>query len=198
MNGCVRGFGLLDALATLGVLAVTSMAMLPYVVGVRGSVLTAAGAWRIATVVEQQRWKAVAESRAHGLRFVQDARGWSWSEVRDGNGNGLRTSEVVDGTDPTLSGPQRLEDTVHPVRLGFPPGRAIPKIPPGKGSIERLDDPIRIGNTSLLAFGPLGGSTSGTLYLTDGRQTLYAVVLFGRTGRVRVWRYAWASGRWSY
>jgi hypothetical protein len=59
-----------------------------------------------------------------------------------------------------------------------------------------VDDPIRFGRGDLVAFSPLGSSSSGTIYLTDGRSELWAVVLYGATARVRVWRFDRTAGRW--
>jgi hypothetical protein len=117
--------------------------------------------------------------------------------VRDGNGNGLRTDEIADGTDPTLSGPQRLERAAAGVVLGFPDAGPVPRIPPADGWIDDLDDPVRIGGAKLLSFSPLGSSSTGTLYVTDGRLRLYAIVVYGRTARIRVWRYLVTRGRWT-
>jgi hypothetical protein len=106
----------------------------------------------------------------------------------DGNGNGLRTAEVGGGVDPVVAGPQRLEAELSGARLGFPDAGPFPKIPPGVGSITDTVDPVQFGNTDLVSFGPLGSSSSGTIYVTDGRHVLFGVVLYGRSGRVRVWR----------
>jgi len=192
----VRGFSLLEMLVVLVVVALVSAAAVPAVGRMRRAALTAAGARHLAVTLHALRWKSVAEGMAHGMYFAADGSGWSWFVVRDGNGNGLRTAEVLGGTDPTLSGPHRTEDVASGVRLGFPPGGPFPRIPPANGWIDDHDDPIRIGNTSLLSFGPLGTASSGTFYLTDGRERLYAIVLYGKTARVRVWRYEPGSGRW--
>jgi hypothetical protein len=48
------------------------------------------------------------------------------------------------------------------------------------------DDPLRIGNTSMLTFSPLGSATSGTLYVAGLiRGPQMAIRVFGATGRVR-------------
>jgi hypothetical protein len=130
------------------------------------------------------------------LIFSRDGRGWSWYEVEDGNGNGLRTREIRRGTDRTLSGPHRMEDHDSRIKLGFPPGGPFPKIPPGTGWIDGTDDPIRFGRSDLVSFTPLGTGSSGTLYVTDGARQLLGVVLFGPTCRVRVWRFDWEERRW--
>jgi hypothetical protein len=96
-----------------------------------------------------------------------------------------------------LSGPHRIRDVVRGVDLGFPARRKIRRIPPSRGWLEDLDRAVRLGRTGLLAFSPLGTSSTGTLYISDGGTRLVAVVLYGRTGRIRVWTHDWRSGRWS-
>ena len=41
----------------------------------------------------------------------------------------------------------------------------------------------------MASFGPLGTSTPGSIYLTDGLHNLVAVRVFGRTGKIEVLRY---------
>jgi hypothetical protein len=117
--------------------------------------------------------------------------------VEDGNGNGLRTAEIRRGVDPTISGPHHLQDRVEDVRLGFPPGGPFPRIPPRAGNIVDTDDPVQFGRSDIVAFSPLGRSSSGTLYITDGRRGLFGIVLFGPSTRVRVWRYDTVGGKWT-
>jgi hypothetical protein len=167
------------------------------VADIGGAGRVAAGARAMAVSFHAMRWRAVALNRAHGLFFRRDEEGWSWLEVTDGNGNGLRTAEIRDGTDPVLSGPHRLEERDDRVKLGFPEGVAIPGIPPRGGSIVDLEDPVKFGRSDIVSFTPMGASSSGTLYVTDGRHELYGVVLFGPTVRVRVWRFDCRTGRWT-
>jgi hypothetical protein len=157
---------------------------------------TAAGARELAMTFHALRWRSVAQNRYHGLFFERGENGWRWFVVRDGNGNGLRTSEVRSGTDETISGPHRLENIDGGIGLGFPARGPIPKIPPGRGVIENLDDPVKFGRSDLVSFSPRGSSSSGTLYISDGRNKLCGVVLFGPTVRVRVWRYDIRERQW--
>ncbi len=198
MRPAAAGFTLTEVILSVALVGIVTSAMLPIAARVRSTAMTAAGARQMAVTLHALRWKSVALGRSHGLLFARDTAGWIWYAVADGNGNGLRTAEVLDGRDPTLSGPHRLEDTVSGVTLGFPVPRPIPRIPPRQGPIDDLDDPIQIGNTDLLAFGPLGTASSGTLYVTDRYRRLYAVVLFGKTARITVWRYDTKSGQWTH
>jgi len=192
-----RGWTLLELLAALAVIALGLAAALPALARTRSAALCAAGARHMATSIQALRWRSAARATGHGLLFERDERGWRWVEARDGNGNGLRTAEVRSGVDPVLGAPRRLEDEVFGMTLGFPPGGPYPRIPPGSGPIEPLDDPIQIGASDLLAFGPQGTSSSGTIYLTDGRARLAAIVLFGATGRLRVWSFDPERGVWT-
>lgn len=192
-----RGITLSETLAVLALLAIGLAAALPTVADLGSAGRAAAGARLMATAFHAMRWRSVAENRAHGLYFERRDDGWVWYEVADGNGNGLRSAEIEDGTDGALSGPQRLEDRVSRVRLGFPAGGPIPRIPPRTGMIADLDDPVQFGRSNIVSFTPLGASSSGTLYVTDGRHELLGVVLFGPTVRVRVWRFDRRTGRWT-
>ena len=62
--------------------------------------------------------------------------------------------------------------------------------------MDRLDDPIRFNRSDIASFGPLGGSTPGSLYVTDSIRHLAAVRVFGRTGKVKVLRWDAVEDRW--
>jgi type II secretory pathway pseudopilin PulG len=191
-----HGFGLVELLIAILVAGMALALTIPALAALGSESAAAAAARELATRFQAQRWQAVARGRSHGLFFEREGTSWVWYEVRDGNGNGLRTAEIRAGTDPRLSGPHRLPHGDRGVRLGFPEG-PIPRIPPRRGAIDDLQDPIRFGRADLVSFGPLGTASSGTAYITDGKRTLYAVVLFGPSVRVRVWRYAVKTGRWT-
>jgi len=116
--------------------------------------------------------------------------------VRDGNANGLRIADVRDGLDPTVSGPHRLAAAAVGVDFGFAADGPFPRVPPATGMLSADEDPIRIGSTDLLAFGPDGGANSGTIYLSDGGREMMAVVIYGVTARLRVRRWRPAAGAW--
>jgi len=191
-----RGHSLAEILVVLALAAVSLGITLPALGRARSRAAAGAAARRIATLLQAQRWRSVTVGKTHGLLFDRDDRGWTWFEVRDGNRNGLRTREIRNGTDPILSGPHRLDDSTPGARPGFPPGGPFPEIPPRSGGIDPVGDPIRFGSSNLVSFGPLGTASSGRIYVTDGRSELYAVVLFGQTSRVRIWRLDPESKQW--
>ena len=191
-----RGLSLVELLVALVLIGILTSVLLPTGAEMVADARAAAGAREMAATLQALRWKAVSANRSYGLFFSLDQRGWHWLVVRDGNGNGLRTAEVRSGIDPAVSGPHRMEDRVDGLYLGFPPVRSLPAIPPRSGSISNLSDPVKFGNSNLISFSPWGTASSGTLYLTDRRHALRAVVLFGPTVRVRVWRFDTREARW--
>ena len=191
-----RGLSLIELLTGLTITALALAVVLPAFADLGAAGRVGAGAREMAMTFHALRWKAVSRQRSHGLLFERQGEFWTWREVADGNGNGLRTAEVRAGTDPTLSGPHLMKNRVQGVRLGFLPVDGVPRIPPRRGFLEGANDPVRFGNSDLVSFSSLGSASSGTLFLTDGRNELCAVVLFGPTARVRVWRYDRRVGEW--
>lgn len=192
-----KGYTLAELAAVLAIVAIAVAVALPAAATLRDAGRAAAGARMMATILSAQRWKSVTGHRVRGLQFRRIGTSWSWREVADGNGNGLRTSEITRGVDPILTQDETLEGQVPHVTLGFPPGGSFPEAPPGTDTLRAGDDPVRFGSSDLISFGPVGSASSGTLYVTDGQRGLCAVVLFGPTARLRVWRWLPEERRWT-
>ena len=189
------GVGLPEALVALaiGLLAVVAGSTAAAAIQ---SYRADAAARELTVWIRALRWKAIAEARYGGLWFERAGAGWRWWEVRDGNGNGLRTSEIQGGVDPIVGGPFRLGQRVEHTELGIPADPVLPPIPPRTTPLLPGSDPIRFGAADLISFSPTGRSSSGTLYLHDGRGEVRAVTLFGPTTRTRIWRFDRHDGAW--
>jgi prepilin-type N-terminal cleavage/methylation domain-containing protein len=192
-----KGYTLAELLAVLAIVAMAVAAALPAAATLRDAGRAAAGARTMATLLSAQRWKSVTAHRVLGLQFRKAGTNWTWREVADGNGNGLRTADIARGIDPVLTQDAALERQIENVTLGIPPGGPYPEAPPGTDMLSAGDDPVRFGRSDLISFSPVGSASSGTLYVTDGRRGFYAVVLFGPTARLRVWRYRPEERRWT-
>ncbi len=191
------GLSLPELLVVVTLVGLALAFVLPSFGSIHSEVRLAAGARQMVSILHAQRWKSLSLNRYHGLFFDRDASGWRWFEVEDGNGNGLSTAEVRDGTDPKKSGPHRLGDLAPATTLGYPTLGRVARIPPRRGWIDTDSDPIRFGVSNLVAFSPRGSSSTGTLFVTDGGRGLMAIVLYGRTGRLRVWRWHRRENQWS-
>ena len=191
-----RGVALIEMLVVVGLFAVLAMIAIGVSEALRTGGRLRVGARTMAQLLTHARSESVALGQGHGLAFARDSRGWYWRRARDGNGNGLRKSEIASGVDPVAGEPERLEQRVTGVRLGIPAGGPFPAPPPGTVRLSAADAPVRFGASDLVAFGPLGGGSSGTLFLTAGGRSLSAVVLYGPTARLRVWHYDPREDRW--
>ena len=187
-----RGASLVEVLVVLALVAAGVAVAAPAAATLRTAGRGTAAAREMALELQSARWRSVNLQRAHGLLFERDAAGWRFRLAADGNGNGMRALEIRSGIDPTVAPSRRVEDRIAQVRLGLPPGVRVPRIPPSTGTLDP-DDPVQFGVSDLVAFGTVGGTSSGTLYLTDGTEA-WGVVLFGPSCRVRVWRWDRRNG----
>jgi len=191
-RGEQAGWSLVELLMVIGVsLVVGALAMAAFTP--LGANARALGAARyLAALLQRERIEAVRTGRVCGLRFDDDGSAIGFVRVADGNGNGLRSAEIVAGVD-LFRGPRvRLADAFAGVRFAIVD--AVPAIDGGPG-LAAGADPVRIGS-SILAFAPTGSATSGTLYLASSDRRQFAVRILGATGRVRVFEFDRRSMQW--
>jgi type II secretory pathway pseudopilin PulG len=142
-------------------------------------------AGRIATA----RLEAIRRSTTVALRFDPAGGDYTFATFIDGNGNGLRATDVSRGVDRPSGRAERLDEHFAGTAFGLLPG-----VPDMDGSTATSDG-VRIGSTSFLSLAPDGSATSGTVYV-HSRRGQYAVRILGATGRVRVFRYDAGRGTW--
>ncbi|MBI4160878.1 MAG: GspH/FimT family pseudopilin [Acidobacteria bacterium] len=168
--------------------------------GIRASLANArmsAATGRLTVLIRWMRTEALRRGTHVGIVFAPDPGGNLRFELRrDGDGDGIRSADVRAGIDPRFGGPFDLGREFPGVRFGILPRGRIPAIPPAGGALRNRDDPIQFGPADLISFSPRGQSSSGTLYLTDGDRRMTALVIYGPTIRLRVWKWRDAAGRW--
>ena len=138
------------------------------------------------------RAEAIRRNRMVAMRFDPEDPGRTAIYV-DQDGDGVLESDIADGTDLQIEAETHLSEKFAGVAFGVPID--VPA-PDGVGVIPGGSDPVRIGNSNLLSFGPLGTATSGTLYLAGRGGSQVCVRVLGVTGRVRVLVYQRARGQW--
>ena len=147
-------------------------------------------------VLREARSNAIRYNCHVGVKFEVEDKQTRWTLYRDGDGDGVLNRDIDSGVDPPLGLPRTLTHLGRHIRFGFPPGP--PPRDPGdpRRRMRRLDDPIRFNRSDIASFGPLGGSTPGSLYVTDSIRNLTVVRVFGRTGKVKVMRWDAIEDRW--
>ena len=178
-----RGATLLDTLFASALCITMTAIAVPVVGGSLDRERTIIGAQYLSGQLQRARLESLKQARSVAVRLeIVDGR-TRLQLFADGNGNGVLQRDIDRAIDPPLAPPEYLDDRSRDVSL-----RINQRILDVSGAAEFApgDDPLRIGNTALLAFSPLGGATSGTLYVAAHRGPQMAIRVFGGTGRVRV------------
>lgn len=189
------GFTLLELLAVLAIFGLAAALGVPALLDASARLRVSLAASEAASTLRLARMTAV-RSRTHvAVRFEERGEAVWWAVYGDEDGDGVRARDIEQGIDRRLDGPRPLRRMGASVKLGFPPGP--PPRDPGSGRrMTRLDDPIRFNRSDMVSFGPIGSSTPGSLYFTDGKRHLAVVRVFGRTGKVKVMLYDRETEAW--
>jgi type II secretory pathway pseudopilin PulG len=190
------GFQLPELLTVMGCLAITVTLAVPPFLRLSGALRVRLGAAEVTAALRTARSFAILRGVNVAVKFRTAPGGVvTFALYRDGDGDGVANQDIDSGVDPQMVPARPLAHLGRQVRFGFPEG--TPPRDPGdpRRRLDRLDDPIRFNTTDLASFNPLGGSTPGSIYLTDGR-ALAVVRVLGVTGRVRVLEYDGRAERW--
>lgn len=191
-----RGFTLVELLVVLAIFSIVLALGVPAILDSTARLRVNLAAAEAATALRLARMTAVRSRAYVAIRFEESGRTVTTAVYGDGDGDGVRLRDIRRGIDPQLRAPMPLRRVGASVRLGFPPGP--PPRDPGspRRRMRRLDDPIRFNRSNMASFSPIGTSTPGSLYFTDGKSQLAVVRLFGRTGKVKVLLYDRESEEW--
>lgn len=192
-----RGFNLMELVLGLAVLSVLLCLAVPPLLRISGDVRLRLAAGELVSALRSARWQAIRLGANVAVRFRPSADGRAtYAIYRDGDGDGVLNRDIAAGIDPAVTPPRPVEQTGGQMRFGFPPGRRVRDPGQPSRSMDRSDDPVRFNQSDLASFGPLGTSTPGSVYLTDGQSRLVAVRVFGRTGKIKVIVYDFEAEVW--
>lgn len=187
------GQSLLELSLALSLALVTLALAAGALLSLRREARTLGAAHYLAARLAEERIGAIRRRASGGFLFTRVDTRYVLQRVVDGNGNGLRSADVADGSDRLLDVPFAISHLFPGVELAV--GRPVTAIEGDGPGLSEGADPVRIGSTRFLSFAPHGTGTSGTLYLAgEGRQL--AVRVFGTTGRVRVFEFMPARAEW--
>jgi len=176
---------LVSTVAGLSVASVSTEAMLAQ---------EEAAARFLVSQIRQTRQEALRRATTVGIRFEPDGDRIRFRQYADGNGNGLRTREIADAVDVALEPPRRLDHDFGGATFGI--AGDLPPIEAGGDRLGAGDDPIHVGTSRIISFGPNGRGSSGTVYLRGRGGQQFAVRIFGQTGRVRLLQFRPREAAW--
>ena len=191
------GFSLFDLLLTLSVIGMVAAVGMPELFRSTEQTRLRLGAGEVASSLRLARIYALRHSANVAIKFQTAGDGVvTYALFRDGDGDGVRSQDVVLGVDPQVEPWRRLTHLGRGTGFGFPPG-ALPRDPTsGKPIGGSRDDPIRFNSSDLASFAAGGTATPGSVYLTDGRRGLAIVRVTNVSGRVRIWRWDHDDKAW--
>lgn len=196
MKRRAAGYQLLEAAVGAAIALITAGFLLPPLLRLADGRRVRLATAELTGVLREARSYAIRYNCRVGVKFHVEDEETRWTLYRDGDGDGVLNRDIDSGVDPPLGLPRTLTHLGRHVRFGFPPGP--PPRDPGdpRRRMRRLDDPIRFNRSDIASFGPLGGSTPGSLYVTDSIRNLLVVRVYGRTGKVKVMRWDAVEDRW--
>jgi hypothetical protein len=178
---------------TVGLIVTATATSVPQLQAGLDDARVAGAARYLSSRLVETRMDAIRRARHVAMRFASVDDRYAFTVYEDGNGNGVLSTDIQRGIDRPIRSPERLSDSFRNVEFGTLP--ALPAIEPGEAAPGA--DPIRLGSGNSVSFNPLGGATSGTVYLTGRDRSQYAVRVLGATGKIRVYRYNFRSSRWT-
>ena len=188
-----HGYALIDIVVAASLCMVLSAIAVPVVGGTLERERTIVGTQYLTGQLQRARVEALKRGRSVAVRLEVLNDRTQWQLFVDGNGNGVLQKDIDRGVDLPLTPRSSLDDDAGGTALRV--NQTIRDVS-GSSTIEAGDDPLRIGNTSLLVFSPLGSSTSGTLYVSAHRGPQMAIRVFGATGRIRVLMFDAPTQQW--
>ena len=188
-----RGVAFIDIIVATSICVLMAAIAVPVIGGTLDRERTIIGARYLAGLLQRARLESLKRARPVAVRVEVIGDRTQLRLFADGNGNGVRQHDIDHGIDLPLTPMEWLDDQTRDISLRI--NQNVTDVSGGM-TLEPGDDPLRIGNTSLLTFSPVGSATSGTLYVAAHRGPQMAIRVFGATGRVRVLMFDAQTRQW--
>jgi Tfp pilus assembly protein FimT len=192
MNHPQRGYSLGELLLIMAIISMMLMVFIPSATAMRERAAIGSAAGEIRGLFALARSQAIARGCTVGVKFLVIGGAWQYAFYIDGNGNGVRNAEIVNGVDRLIRPYERVLRGTGAGWIGLP-NISVPD-PTDSGSIKPGASPIRFGTSTICSFTPIGSASSGSIFLTGGSNTVSVLIVYGPTARIRSMRLI--AGKW--
>lgn len=187
-----RGVTLVEMLIVVAIIGLMVAVALPAFSSIQRRSAVRAACKELQTIFHLARSRAIARGTNTGVKFLRLGGEWCYAIYDDADGDGVRNDDIDDGTDTCFRRPRLLLPQAGLPTIGLPDRDLI--APDGE-KLEAGSSPVRFNRSAICSFSPIGGSTPGTVYLTDGTGMIYALRIFGGSARIRLLRQL-TGGQW--
>lgn len=181
LRASAAGLSLIEVLLALSVAMAAAGAAVPATLELNRAMKMRAASAFLRGYLQHARLEALKRSRAVGVRFREAGDDWRVGSYADGNGNGIRSTDIAGGVDRVVD-----EEAAFGVRCPSIRIARLPGVPDVNG--EPGGEAVRLGSAGIATFDADGSASAGSIYLTDGR-TQVAVTITPATGRIRLRRW---------
>jgi len=190
------GRSLVELTIVMTITAMMAVAGIPTLTEARRAAALREATGRLWGMMVRCRAHAIMRHRSTALVFERDqSGGWRCFVAEDGDGDGLRRTDLEQGKDRVLGEVLHLEGLT--AGLGILGDRRVPD-PSGRGRLGgNMDDPVRAGRGDIITCTPRSTATPSSVYLTDYHGRMRVLRVTPGTARVYslVWRDGWRKWR---
>jgi prepilin-type N-terminal cleavage/methylation domain-containing protein len=188
-----NGITLIELIVVIAIIGIIALCAIPAFATYRRQASVIAAGHEMRSLLREVRSRAIARGRYSGVKFVKSGKNWTYTLYDDGNGNGISNADINKGIDRRYFGPALVMPQFHTAAIAL-----LPKTirDPDGANLLPTDPALQFGTSTICSFSPVGSSTPGTIYISDGIDTLYAVRVYGATGKVRMLRYNAGTLKW--
>jgi prepilin-type N-terminal cleavage/methylation domain-containing protein len=188
-----NGYSLAELLTSLAIISLILLVSIPSFGGIWRKYAVRVASASIRSVFQLARSRAIARGANCGAKFVRVSGEWRYALYDDGDGDGVRSDDIERGTDKRVT----------PLQVVFPHSKAVSIgvlaeniLDPDGDPLLATSSPVQFNRSTICSFSPLGQATPGTIYLTAPDRNLWAVRVYGATGKLTVLRYDTGSRKW--
>jgi hypothetical protein len=185
-------YSVLELLVCLALALILCGVSAPALLATREAALADGAAEFLVAELHGARMEALKRRANVAVRFEADGDDILMAVYLDGNGNGVRATDIAAGVDTLMRPRQPIGQQFAGVRFGFEAG--VPDVDGGDTASD--PDPIRVGRSRMLSFSPTGTSSTGTVYLRGRGPHQLAVRVLGGTGRIRSLSFDFGARKW--
>jgi prepilin-type N-terminal cleavage/methylation domain-containing protein len=188
-----NGITLIELIVVVAIIGIIALCAMPAFAAYRRQASVIAAGHEMRSLLREVRSRAIARGRYSGVKFVKSGKNWTYTLYDDGNGNGIYNADINKGIDRRYFGPAVVMPQFQTAAIALLPNTIRD---PDGAKLLPTDPALQFGTSTICSFSPLGSGTPGTIYISDGIDNLYAVRVFGATGKVRMLRYDAGTQKW--